>query len=598
MNPKNLEIMSKRFNPSILHKAFRLALCLVVMLGTFVPVMAQDVVDEEGIAEADSIALAKRRLAKKPVKTYEMKSVAGTITDAATGQPMGGVRVQAFQLPRYSTLTEEDGTYKLDVPVFCHALILDAPDYNLLQLAIKGETGQDASLLSAHFRGFYTDETSITAQNKIMLSETSSISVETDMQNLLAGDIHSSSRAALPGQGAYFTIRGINSINATAQPLFIIDGNMVDLEEERTSLHQGYYNNLLAGLDPENVESIQVLKNGTALYGAKGANGVVIITTKRGHSQATKINVRIYGGMELAPSRLKMMDGNAYKGYLSELAGTVKDVRESTSGNLSQYAFLNEAPESSNYYRSVFHNNTDWQKDMYHTAFTQNYKVSVEGGDDIGMYDLSLGYTTGQATLKGNDFTRLNLRFNTDIMVFEKVHAGLDIAYNQTSYNVLDNGWSESYDMQNIGSTNVLGLLQAPFLSPYAYYHDENTGRLELSHEYAGKYASTNGVGRWIQNPFCFPHALDYDINECLRNPYWIIRNGEGKNKNYAELTQISINFSPKYQVTKQFSISDRFNYTLNRNNEKYFLPISGATPYQLTDLGSITSVLKSQFTK
>ena len=591
--------MTKRFNPSNRYKAFRLALCLTAYLGASVaPAMAQDVVDEAAIAEADSVALAKRRIAKKPEKQYEMKSVAGTVFDAATGQPMGGVRVQALQLPRYSTLTEEDGTYKLDVPVFCHALIMDAPDYNILQMAIKGEQGQDAKMMSTQFSSFYTDDTKITAQRKINLRETSSISVETDMQNLLAGDIHSTSRSALPGQGAYFTIRGINSINANAQPLFIIDGNMVDLEEDRTSLHEGYFNNILAGLDPENVESIQVIKNATALYGAKGANGVVIINTKRGHSQATKINVRIYGGVELAPDRIKMMNGDAYRSYLSELAGTVYDVRDSKSGNLNQYAFLNEAPESSNYYRSVFHNNTDWQKDMYHTAFTQNYKVSVEGGDDIGMYDLSLGYTSGQATLKGNDFSRLNLRFNTDIKVFEKVHAGLDIAYNQTSYNVLDNGWSESYDMQNVGSTNVLGLLQAPFLSPYAYYHDENTGRLELSHEYAGKYASTNGVGRWIQNPFAFPHGLDYDINECLRNPYWIIRNGKGKNKNYAELTQISINFSPKYQVTKQFAISDRFNYTLNRNNEKYFLPINGATMYFLQDLGEISSVLKSQFTK
>ena len=591
--------MTKRFNPSNRYKAFRLALCLTAFFGASVaPAMAQDVVDEAAIAEADSVALAKRRIAKKPEKQYEMKSVAGTVYDAATGQPMGGVRVQALQLPRYSTLTEEDGTYKLDVPVFCHALIMDAPDYNILQMAIKGEQGQDAKMMSTQFSSFYTDDTKITAQRKINLRETSSISVETDMQNLLAGDIHSTSRSALPGQGAYFTIRGINSINANAQPLFIIDGNMVDLEEDRTSLHEGYFNNILAGLDPENVESIQVIKNATALYGAKGANGVVIINTKRGHSQATKINVRIYGGVELAPDRIKMMNGDAYRSYLSELAGTVYDVRDSKSGNLNQYAFLNEAPESSNYYRSVFHNNTDWQKDMYHTAFTQNYKVSVEGGDDIGMYDLSLGYTSGQATLKGNDFSRLNLRFNTDIKVFEKVHAGLDIAYNQTSYNVLDNGWSESYDMQNVGSTNVLGLLQAPFLSPYAYYHDENTGRLELSHEYAGKYASTNGVGRWIQNPFAFPHGLDYDINECLRNPYWIIRNGKGKNKNYAELTQISINFSPKYQVTKQFAISDRFNYTLNRNNEKYFLPINGATMYFLQDLGEISSVLKSQFTK
>lgn len=587
-----------RFYINIKQQAIRLGVFLFIATGgSMVPLAAQEPVSQETL-EADSAALAKRRLAKKPQKVYPMKAVSGRIIDDATGEPMAGVRIQALQLPQYSVLTEEDGTYSLEVPEFCHALVVNAPDYNILQMAIKGSSGQDARLIGSQFRSYYTDETSILSQKGILLDETSSISVETDMQNLLAADIHSTSRSALPGQGAFFNIRGINSLKASTQPLFIIDGNMVDLEEDRTSLHEGFYNNILAGLDPENVESIQVLKNGTALYGAKGANGVVIITTKRGHSMATKINVRVYGGMELAPNRIKMMDGNQYRNYVSELAGTIKEVRESPSASLNEYTFLNEAPESSNYYYSVFHNNTDWQKDLYRTAFTQNYKVSVEGGDEIGMYALSLGYTDGQSTMKNNDFSRLNLRFNTDIQVFEKVRAGLDIAYNRVSYNVLDNGWSENYDMQNIGSPNVLGLLQAPFLSPYAYYHDEKTGKLELSDSYAGKYASTSSLGQWIQNPFQFANELDPDINESLRNPYWILENGEGKNKNYAELTQININFSPKYQITKQLAISDRFNYTLNRNNEKYFLPINGTTLYMLKDMGKISSVLKSQFTK
>ncbi len=124
--------------------------------------------------------------------------------------------------------------------------------------------------------------------------------------------------------------------------------------------------------------------------------------------------------------------------------------------------------------------------------------------------------------------------------------------------------------------------------------NEHNNNRLSLSHEYAGKYAATSTD--WIANPFCFPKQLG--VNEALRNPYWIIENGEGKNKNYAELTQININVSPKWEINEHLSISDRFNYTLNRNNEKYFLPINGATPYALTDLGTITSVLKSQFTK
>ena len=584
--------MRKIFNKSILDKAARTGLLLAFLVGTTVPAMAQEY-DE---VEQDTTFIVRKRIPKKETKQYPMKSVAGRITDNATGEPMGGVRIQALQLARYSTLTEEDGTYKLDIPTFCDVLTAYAEGYNVVQFTVKGETGQDASLLSSTFGSFYTDGTSIISTRKMELDETSTLTVETDIQNKLAADVRSVSRNAIPGIGAYLTIRGVNSINSSAQPLVIIDGNIVDLEEDRTSVHEGYFNNLLAGIDPENVESIEVIKNATAIYGAKGANGVVKITTKRGHSMATKINVRIYGGMELTPSTLKMMGGDAYRSYLSDLAGTVLLESERSSAGASSYPFLSDAPVNGNYYYRVFHNDTDWQKDLYHTAWTQNYKVNVEGGDDVGMYMLSLGYASSDATLKGNDFNRLNLRFNTDIHVFEKISTSIDIAYNQVRYNILDNGWSEDYEMQNIGSTNVLGVIQAPFISPYSYYYDENTRRLELSDDLAGKYAATAANGRWVQNPFRFPKSLG--INESLRNPYWILQNGHGTNKNHAEMTEIGLNVAPKYQITKQLSVSNRFGYRMNRNNEKYFLPINGATRYMLTDLGEITSVLKSQFTK
>jgi len=550
---------------------------------------AQDEVDEQ---EAQAVYNKRKAEKEKEEKKYEMKTVTGTVTDDATGAPMGGVRVQALGYEKYSTLTEEDGTYSIEVPKFIHSLYLSVPGCSGIQVAIKKDNKVDAAMLSDAFNKFFFDGTTITSKSGITLDETSSITVETDIENRLNGAVRSVSRSGLPGQGAYLTIRGVNSINANTQPLIVLDGNIIDPEYERTSLHEGYYNNILAGLDPENVESIEVLKNGTALYGAKGANGVIVIKTKRGHSMATKINVRIYGGTEFTPKKINVLSGDQYRTYLGDLTSTIKDVTLSNTDNVN-YAFLND--NVSNYYYKVFHNNTDWQKDMYHNTFVQNYKINVEGGDEIGMYSLSLGYTKADATQVGTDMNRLNLRFNTDIKIASKLSTELDIAYNQTAYNILDSGWSEDYDMQNIGSTNVLGLISSPMISPYAYYHDENTGDLQLSSEYAGKYAS-NSSTTWVQNPFKFPKHIG--INESLRNPYWVIQNGEGKNKNYAEMTQININVKPKYQITKQFSISDRFNYQLNRNNEKYFLPISGTTAYSLTDLGDITSVLKSQFTK
>ena len=584
--------MKSNFNHTFLHRALGAGLCVLMLSGLSISsVYAQT----EG---TDTVAV--RRIAKaKKSKQYPTKTVTGKITDNATGDPMGGVRIQALGLEAYSTLTEEDGSFKLDIPTFSDALYVYAEGYNPTQVAVKDGVA-DATLLTTQFNGFYTDGTSITSQRKVTLDQTSSMSIDEDIERKLGGDIRTIKRNGLPGIGSFMNIRGVNSLNANTQPILIVDGNIIDSQYDRTTMHEGFYNNILLSLDPENVESVQVIKNATALYGAKGANGALIINTKRGKSMATKINVRVYGGAELTPNKLDVLSGDQYTAYLSDMISTVKN---NTSSSLRSYTFLDKSP--SNYYRKVFDNNTDWQKDMYRTAMTQNYKISVEGGDEIGMYDLSLGYTKSESTGKGTDFDRLNLRFNTDIKVFSKVNTELDIAYSQNSYHIMDNGWSESYDMQNIGSTNVLGLIQAPFISPYAYYYDENatdaysSDRLRLSHEYAGKYAANGGT--LMQNPFNFSNMINTGsniMNEALRNPYWILQNGEGNNKNYAQTTQINLNVKPTYQVTKTFSISDRFNFNMNRGNEKYFLPVSGTTNYYLQDLGYVTSVQKTFFSK
>ena len=585
--------MKKIFNNTFLHRTLGISLCFMALSCLCVAnAYAQDEIGEE-----EEVVVKKTAKPKKE-KTYEMKQVSGIVIDDATGEPMGGVRIQALGLERYSVLTEEDGSYTLSIPVFSDAVYVYAEGYNPLQVAVK-DGRADANLLPVGFNSNFTDGTTIISQKTAYINESSGVSVDPDIERQLAGDVRTILRNGIPGIGSYMTIRGVNSINASAQPLIILDGNMIDPQYDRVTMHEGFYNNLLAGIDPENIESVQVIKNGTALYGAKGGNGVIVINTKRGKSMATKIGVRIYGGVELAPKKLSVLNGDQYSTYLSDMASTIKNM---SASSLSRYAFLDKSP--SNYYRKVFSNNTDWQPDMYRSAMTQNYKINVEGGDDVGMYALSLGYASSEATGKGTDFDRLNLRFNTDIQVFDKVRTGLDIAYNQVSYDILDNGWSEDYSMQNIGSTNVLGLIQAPFISPYSYYYDEfstaqySSDRLALSSEYAGKYASTTG-SNWVVNPFRFPLELgDKGINEALRNPYWILQNAPGESKNYAQTTQIDLNVSPKYQVTRTFSISDRFNFLMTRNSEKYFLPVNGTTNYFLQDLGDINAVQKTLFSK
>jgi TonB-linked SusC/RagA family outer membrane protein len=574
--------MKKNRKREFLQTVLKASVCLFLLSGTGYA-MAQDT----ETADADSTAAP---VAKKTVRLpqYPMKEISGTIFDAATKKPMGGVRVQALADDRYTAMTEDNGTYTIKVPTFVTALYISVPDYNAVQVAIKGEKNQNAQLTTTDFRSFYKNGTTVTSTKTANISESSAVTIEPEIENQLGGDIRTINRSGLPAQGAVMLIRGLNSLNANAQPLVILDGVMLDLQESRGSIHTGFFNNILAGIDVEDIDNVQVLKNGTAIYGAKGANGVILINTKRGHSLATRITARIYGGVEMKPNTIDVMNGNQFRNYATELAGTTKQFAEYPSTDM---AFMNENPDY--YFYPLFHNNTDWSDKLYREAFTQNYKVNVQGGDERAMYSLSLGYSQEDATMKKNDFSRLNIRFNTDIQLLPTLGTQLDIAYSRVYYNLRDNGWAEDYSQSTISSPNVLGLIQSPALSKYTYYTG-NDLKLHLSSVYAGKYAATNTYDL-VANPFSYASSLDATP---LANPYWIMLNGDGAEKNNEELTQFNINVNPKWQVTKTFFLNNRFAYALNRSSEKYYLPKAGITPYTLEGLGTAYSQIKSQFTK
>ncbi len=532
--------------------------------------------------EADGAVPEKR----KETPAYKMKTVSGVVIDAATKKPVDGAHVQAYNQARYSVMTDENGKYTLEVPTFVNALYVSVPGYNDVQVACGDGQVADALLYSSQFNSFYSATTGVTAKKSVNIDLSSATTVDTEIENRLAGDVRTINRTGLQGQGAAMFIRGLNSLNTTAQPLIVIDGMMMDMQLDRTAIHDGFFNNLLAGIDVEDIESVEVLKNGTALYGARGGNGVILINTRRGHSMATKINVSAFGGFETTPGSIDMMNASQYKTYTSDLIGTTEIGRENTSAG-SVFPFLNSNPNY--YWYPMYNNNTDWSDGLYRTAFTQNYKVNVQGGDDVAMYNLSLGYADAQSTAKGNDFNRLNIRFNTDIKLLQNLTTQLDISYSSLTYDLRDNGWAESYNDGAISSPNVLGLIQAPFLSKYAYYTGED-GKLHLSDVYAGKDVKDANY------PFAFASA--FGNNAALANPYWILKNGDGTNKNTQEVTQFTLNIMPRWDITKNLYVTNRFAYQLNRTNEKLYLPEAGMPVYNLEGYGQVTSVVKSLFGK
>ena len=486
----------------------------------------------------------------------KMVTVKGVVCDAATRQPLAGVRVVAHGNQRYSTMTDELGTYTLDVPDYVTLLDLQAPGYNLVQMAVTDKP-QQVYVYSDQFTDDYStaDVVGDVAQTEGFALSTA-LTVDQEIGTRLGGSLRSITRSGTPAMGSALFIGGLNSLNANAQPLIVVDGVYLDQQYGRSALHEGHYNNVLSSINVNDIEKITVLKNATALYGTKGSNGVILIDTKRSTSMATRIEANVMAGVELMPSRPSMMNASQYRLYASELIG-------STDTELTKYKFLNDDPNY--YYYNQYHNETHWDDYVYREALTQNYNMSVQGGDEVADYNLSLGYTNAQSTLDYNNFTRMNLRFNTDIKLIGNLSTRFDVAYNYNTRNLRDDGIIEDFSKETILSPNFLALIKAPFLHPYRYDDD---GNLTSFVSKADDFAS------------------DFGLNTSWANPVAINQYGDAKNKNRLEYSVFNITVAPRYDFSDNFYASTLFYYALSNNNQRSFVPMTGTPTFYIDGVG------------
>lgn len=497
--------------------------------------------------------------ASMTVASQDTISVSGTVTDAATGKPLAGVSVEAYGNNRFTAMTDEEGRYELKVPDYVSSVSMRVDGYQMQQRAVGIHTDRvDARLYSNAFSSTYRRSTTGTLDRMAENFEnTSAESIDPLIHERLGADIRSISRGGNQGVGNSMFIGGISSLQANAQPLIVIDGVITDMQYNREMLHDGYYNNLLANINVNDIERVTVLKNGTALYGAKGANGVVLIETKRNKSMATKIDVTINGRFELIPRLPEMMGAEEYRLYATELlSGHTPDV--------SKLKFVNSDP--SYYYYKQYHNNTDWTDETYRNAFSSNYGINVQGGDDVANYNLSVGYSIANSTLKGNDFKRFNLRLNTDIDIFRNLKVRFDAAYSDVNRDLRDDGAPSKVTSGTPTAPGFLGLAKAPFLSPYAYDLNGN-------------------ISHYISN--ADDYLYDVFGNDCsLANPIGILDYGDGNNRNQAGSRMISFSVTPRYQFNKHLTLSEHFNFSLVNTNENYYLPLNGVPAFRLSDTG------------
>lgn len=546
-------------------------LCLSVALamGCSTAAFAQDDASYSN-GGAETTVVKQKSQAKRP--TYPTKEVKGVVVDAVSKTPLAGIQIQTLNNRNYAAMTNSKGEFTIKVPTFATALYVHAPQYLSQQVAIGNGENIKVVLIADKFKQMYENSTDVTANSTAKIKSTTSQTVETDIENNLGADVRTITRSGGPGYGAAMFVRGINSLNTNAQPLVVVDGVVKDMQATRNSLHYGDYNNLMLNINPEDIEKVTVMKNGAAIYGAKGANGVILITTKRGHSMATRIDANVGVGVTLQPQLPDMMNASQYRLYASEMVGTFPNINRF---DLDRLNFLNDDPNG--YYYKTYHNDTDWSKEVYREALTQNYNINVQGGDNVGMYNLSLGYTDGQSTAKENGFNRLSVRFNTDIQVVGKLSTRFDMSFTKVNRNVFDNGAPEDFTTAPVSSPTLLGLIKAPILNPYTY---NQVGQLTSTYSKADDFVSL------------------LNSNLTLGNPTALLANGEGINKNRVENTEFNAVIAPKYQFTDNFYLQEVFSYGLNRNSQRYYRPTGGMPTFLIDGIGRVQNMAMSLFSK
>ena len=563
--------MKRKYINDIQKHGLRLSLC-AISLGLCPTAFAQTENDGEEV----------EMTIKKPTRQREVKDnfattmLHGVVVDQVSKKPLAGIQLKVLGYDRYSAMTGADGKFTIKVPEFATTLFVHSPSFMSQQVAINAkDTEKEIKVLMMQekFRPMYGEGTTYTAQAGFD-ADAKDVTIESDIENILGADVRTVTRSAAPGIGASMFVRGLSSINANAQPLIVVDGVEQDMQQNRLSLHSGQINNILANIAPEDIASVKVLKNATALYGARGGNGVILITTKRGNSMATRIDANISAGVSLVPQLPTMMNASQYRNYATEILGTVpENINRDTP---ISFRFLNDDPN--NYYYHTYHNDTDWTDYVYDTAMTQNYNINVQGGDDIGMYNLSVGYVKAESTAKNNDFDRMNVRFNTDISILHNLTTKFDISISRTNSKVFDDGAMEDLSAGAITSPTFLSLIKAPIVSPYQYNAIVG-GFTSLLCDYDDIYSQLgSGYG--------------------LANPVAILNNANGDNKNKAENTYFNVRVEPTWTINNNLSLTSMFSYTLDRNSQRYHRPFVGVPSFEISNLGTVTSMAASLFSK
>lgn len=420
--------------------------------------------------------------------------VSGTVLDS-NKEPLPGVTVIEKGTTN-GTASDADGNFQLTVADNA-TLIFSFIGFSPKEVPVNGQTTisvemeEDISMLGeVVVIGYGSIEksdvtTSISSLDQEKIQNLPVAGIDQAIQGRLAG-VSVSSNGGQPGGGVSVRIRGLTSVNGN-EPLYVIDG--VPVAAESTSLNQNFLGggdgqttqSVLATLNPSDIESIDVLKDASAqaIYGSRAANGVVLITTKKGRIGEGKLTFNTYYGVQTIPKKLDVLNLQEYARYQNAVTAEINEV---TGGNMG----VN--PEFAD--PSVLGHGTDWQDEIYQKGSVQSNVLALSGGQNKTNYYFSLGQFNQKGILAGTDFERYSMRASVDSDLKDWLTAGFSV--------------NASRSNQRIGLTDAFDAVTSVVLynSPAAPVRDVNG-------DYVGQIRVGNALVGNQSNPVALANLRD-----------------------------------------------------------------------------------------
>ena len=402
----------------------------------------------------------------------QTRQITGQVLDRADGTPLVGATVfiapeetQAKNYNPQGTIVYEQGRFAFKLPVSVKKVVVSYLGYEAQTIDISGksnftiylsatESKMDAVVVTGYQRIEKRKLTSSIANVKMTdIARDGVASVDEMLSGSIAG-LTSTPTTGAPGGASKVKIRSTVTLNGNTDPLWVLDGMPLegnDIPSDWSSKENvdNLYNMSIAGLNPADIEDITVLKDAaaTAIYGARAANGVIIITTKKGRrNQATRVNVSASLFVTDRPNldKLNLMNAsqkvdlelalaaNGRLNYLSGMGGVARILDQAGErAALVGGGFSALSPETQSAINALRKNGTDWGKEIYQVALNQQYSISISGGGNKASYYFSGGYYNEQGTTVGTGFERLNLTLKTDYDLLKNLRFGTSVFVGQ-----------------------------------------------------------------------------------------------------------------------------------------------------------------------